>query len=329
MKAVLCHAFGPISELVLDEHQLPAPGQYQVRIEVHGAGVNYPDVLMVKGLYQFKPPFPFAPGGEVAGIVTEVGEGVENLKVGDRVVTIIGWGGFAEEVVVDAAQVHPLPDSMDFVVGGGFILTYATAYYALKDRGRLKEGSSLLVLGAAGGVGLAAVQVGKALGATVIAATSSEEKNALCRAHGADFTINYQEEDLKKRVKELTSGNGVDVIFDPVGGDYAEPALRAIAWEGRYLVIGFAAGDIPKIPLNLTLLKGCEIVGVFWGSFVAREPAAFAEHIKELNALYSQGLIKPHIHGTYSLEEVREALAEVEERRVRGKIVIVPKRGES
>src|SRR6266487_6557369 len=270
MKAVLCKAFGLPESLVIEDVESLKPGNGQVVISVKACGVNFPDTLIIQGKYQSKPPFPFIPGSEVAGIVKELGEGVDTINVGTRVMAFIGMGGFAEEAIADASHIIPMPHTLDFATASAFLLTYGTSHHALKDRAQLHPGETLLVLGAAGGVGLAAVEIGKVIGAHVIAAASTDEKLDVCRQHGADDLINYSTQDLKERVKTLTAGNGVDVVFDPVGGDYSEAALRGIAWNGRFLVIGFTAGDIPRIPLNLPLLKGCSIVGVFWGSFTAR-----------------------------------------------------------
>src|SRR5213080_4989013 len=327
MKAVLCKAFGPPESLAIEEVDPLKPGKGQVVISVKACGVNFPDTLIIQGKYQSKPPFPFIPGSEVAGIVKEVGEGVDRDKVGDRVIAFTGLGGFAEEVVADAARLIPMPRNMDFTTASAFLLTYGTSHHALKDRAQIKPGETLLVLGAAGGVGLAAVELGKVMGARVIAAASSDEKLALCREHGADEVINYATEDLKTRIKELTQGNGVDVIYDPVGGDYSEAALRGIAWEGRHLVIGFTAGEIPRIPLNLPLLKGCSIVGVFWGSFMAREASHYQENIQELLSWFSAGKLKPHISATYPLEHAAEALNDVMNRKVKGKVVLLMEEG--
>jgi len=258
----------------------------------------------------------------VAGIVKEVGEGVKRVKAGDRVIAFNTWGGFAEEMAVDADRTILMPASMDFIPAAAFVLTYGTSYHALKDRAEIKAGETMLVLGAAGGVGLAAIQLGKAMGARVIAAASSDEKLKVCRDNGADETINYGSEDLRARVKVITAGKGVDVVYDPVGGPYSEPALRDMAWKGRFLVVGFAAGDIPKVPLNLTLLKGCSIVGVFWGAFTKNEPERNRENNWELMAMYAAGKIKPHIHATYPLERAAEALNEVLNKRVSGKVVL-------
>ncbi|MFL5360285.1 MAG: NADPH:quinone oxidoreductase family protein [Myxococcales bacterium] len=322
MKALVCSEFGPIDTLAIGDLPDPTPGPGEVVINVHAAGVNFPDVLIVQGRYQFRPERPFAPGGEVAGVISAVGPGVEGFKIGDRVAAVTLWGGFAEKVVAKANQALKLPASIDDVVASGLFLTYATAIHALKDRAAIRPGETLLVLGAAGGVGLAAVEIGVALGATVIAAASSEEKLELARRHGAAQTINYGQEDLRARLKELTGGRGVDVVFDPVGGDLAEPALRSIAWEGRFLVVGFAAGEIPKLPLNLVLLKGCQVVGVFWGSFAERTPERNRANLAQLIAWYEAGRIRPHVANTYSLEDAVLALREVQERRVQGKLVV-------
>ena len=327
MKAVLCKAYGPPESLVLEEVAPLHAGRGQVVIDVKACGVNFPDTLIIQGKYQFKPEMPFSPGGEVAGIVKEVGEGVRNAKVGDRVIAFTGWGGFAEEVVTEYNKLIPIPDGMDFPIASAFIMVYGTSHYALKDRAKLQPGETLLVLGAAGGVGLAAVEIGKVMGAHVIAAASSDEKLAVCKQHGADEGINYAKEDLKTRLKELTNGNGVNVIYDPVGGDYSEAALRGIAWEGRHLVIGFTAGDIPRIPLNLTLLKGCSIVGVFWGSFTARDPQRNQQHLQELLTWYQTGKIRPHISATYSLEQAADALNDLMQRKVTGKVVLLTDKG--
>lgn len=311
-------------KLVVEDVPSPTPGSGQVVISVKACGVNFPDTLIIQGKYQFKPEMPFSPGGEVAGLVKQTGEGVTRVKVGDRVIAFNTWGGFAEEMVVDADRTIAMPASMDFVPASAFVLTYGTSYHALKDRADIKAGETLLVLGAAGGVGLAAIQLGKAMGARVIAAASSDVKLKVCRDNGADEVINYGSEDLRARVKALTGGKGVDVIYDPVGGPYSEPALRDMAWNGRFLVVGFAAGDIPKVPLNLTLLKGCSIVGVFWGAFTRNEPEHNRENNWELMAMYAAEKIKPHIHAVYPLERAAEALNEVLNKRVTGKVVLVP-----
>ncbi len=322
MKAVLCKKYGPPEELAVEEVPPLEAGKGQVVVRVKAAGVNFPDTLIIQGKYQFKPEPPFSPGGEVAGIVRETGEGVTGVKAGDRVIAFSTWGGFAEEIAVDAERIVPMPDGMDFVPASAFILTYGTSYHALKDRAQMRPGETLLVLGASGGVGLAAIQLGKSMGARVIAAASSDAKLQVCKENGADEFINYGSEDLRARIKAITQGRGVDVIYDPVGGPYSEPALRDMAWNGRYLVVGFAAGDIPKIPLNLTLLKGCSIVGVFWGAFTRNEPERNRRNNEELMQLYLQGKVKPHIHATYPLERAAEALNEVLTKRVSGKVVL-------
>jgi len=322
MRALLCTRHGPPEDLEIAEIADPVAGPGQVVVNVAAAGVNFPDTLIIQNLYQFKPPLPFSPGGEVAGTVGALGDGVEHLSIGDPVIAFPGWGGFAEKVAVDARTVIPVPEGMPMDVAAAFVMTYGTSYHALKDRARAKEGETLLVLGAAGGVGLAAVELGKAMGLRVIAAASTDKKLEVCREHGADETINYNAEDLKERTKALTGGDGVDIVYDPVGGDYSEAALRATAWEGRLLVVGFAAGPIPSIPLNLTLLKGCDIRGVFWGSFAARDPKANARNLTELTGMFAAGTIRPHISAHYPLSEAGTALRDVMDRRVTGKIVI-------
>lgn len=324
MKAMMCVEHGPPDLLELRDVPDPEPGPKEVLIDVKACGVNFPDTLIIRDLYQFKPTLPFAPGSDVAGVIKAVGSDVSHLSVGDRVITLINWGGFAELAVAPAKTVFPMPSEMSFEAAAAFLMAYCTSYYALKDRARLREGETLLVLGAAGGVGLTAVELGKLMGARVIAAASTPEKLALCREYGADEVVNYTEEDLKARVKELTDGNGADVVYDPVGGDFSEAALRATAWKGRLLVIGFAAGDIPSIPLNLALLKGCAIVGVFWGRFAMTEAAANMANTMQLVQWYNEGKIKPHIDRVYTLDEVPQALRDMMERRVKGKIVVAP-----
>jgi len=321
MKAVLCEQLG--TPLVVREVADPEPGPGQVRVRVKAAGVNFPDTLIVEGKYQFKPPLPFSPGGEVAGFVDAIGDGVEGIAPGDRVIAFTVYGGFAEAVCVDARSIIPMPEGLSFEVAAGLVLAYGTTIHALIDRADLQSGETLLVLGAAGGVGLAAVEIGKALGARVIAAASSDEKIETCRKHGADETINYSNEDLKERVKALTDGQGANVVYDPVGGDLAEAALRGTAWEGRFLVIGFPAG-IPSIPLNLVLLKGCQVVGVFWGQFAARNPKRNAANIARLLGWVSDGTIEPLVSQTFRLEEADAALATLRERRAQGKLVLIP-----
>jgi NADPH2:quinone reductase len=323
MRAVLCKAYGPPESLVIEDVESPVPGPGEVVISVKASGVNFPDVLIIQNKYQVKPPLPFSPGSEVAGIIKAVGENVTQVKPGDAVFAFTVYGGFAEEVKTDAKRLLPIPAGMTFATAAAFGLTYATSDHALRDRGELKAGETLLVLGAAGGVGLAAVEIGKALGARVVACASSDDKLAVCREHGADETINYATEDLRERIKAITGGKGADVIYDPVGGSYTEPALRSIAWRGRLLVVGFAAGDIPKIPLNLTLLKGCAIVGVFWGEFTRREPERFAQEMRQLGQWYAEGRIRPHISATYPLDRAADALNDMAQRRVVGKVVLV------
>jgi NADPH2:quinone reductase len=325
MRAVLCKAYGPPESLVVEEVPPLEPGAGEAVVSVHAAGVNFPDVLIIQNKYQVKPPLPFSPGSEVAGVVKAVGDGVTGFKPGDPVMAFTTFGGFAEEAKVEARRLLPLPAGMDAPTAAAFGLTYCTSDFALRDRAALRAGETLLVLGAAGGVGLAAIEIGKALGATVIACASTDDKLAVCREHGADATINYATGDLRERIKELTGGNGVDVVYDPVGGPYTEPALRSIAWRGRLLVVGFAAGDIPKIPLNLTLLKGCSIVGVFWGDFARREPKNFAEQMRVLGAWFTEGKIRPHISSTFPLERAADALRLMAERKVTGKVVLTVK----
>jgi NADPH:quinone reductase len=322
MKAVLCKAYGPPESLVVEEVVSPEPGPGEVIVSVKAASVNFPDVLIIQNKYQFKPQLPFSPGSEVAGVVKTIGEGVTTVKPGDRVMAFTTYGAFAEEVKTEATRLLPLPPAMDFTHAAAFGLTYATSDFALRDRGQLASGETLLVLGAAGGVGLAAIEIGKALGARVIAAASTDDKLAVCREHGADDTINYAADDLRDRVKAITGGGGVDVVYDPVGGAYTEPALRSLAWRGRLLVVGFAAGEIPKIPLNLTLLKGCSIVGVFWGEFTRREPQRFAESMQQLGRWYADGKLKPHVSQTYPLERAADALTAMANRQVKGKVVL-------
>jgi len=324
MRAVVCKELGPPSSLVVDEVPDPEPGEGQVVIDVHACGVNFPDTLIIQGRYQFQPPLPFSPGGEVAGVVSAVGPGVDGLREGDRVIAVTGFGGFAEKVAVGATQVIPMPDAMDFRTGSAFLFTYGTTIYAFRERASLASGETLLVLGAAGGTGLSAVELGAALGAQVIAAASSEGKLALCRERGASEGVDYSKENLRERIKELTGGRGVDVCYDPVGGDLAEAAIRGMGWGGRYLVIGFTAG-IPKIPLNLVLLKSCQIVGVFWGAFHAREPARHRELVDELFDLWAAGKIAPHVSAAYPLERAADALEDVLARRALGKLVIEPR----
>ncbi|PPE70153.1 NADPH:quinone oxidoreductase family protein [Caldimonas thermodepolymerans] len=324
MKAVLCRQYGPPGTLVFEEVPDPQPGPGQVLIDVRAAGVNFPDTLIIENKYQLKPALPFSPGAEVAGTVAAVGEGVQGLRPGDRVVAIPGYGGYAEKVLAPQADVFPLPEGIGFEDAAAFLIAYGTTHYALQERAAIRPGETLLVLGAAGGTGLSAVELGKLLGARVIAAASSDEKLALCREHGADEVINYSHEDLRQRLKELTGGRGVDVIYDPVGGPYSEPALRSMAWNGRFLVIGFTAGEIPKIALNLTLLKGCAIVGVWWGGFLRAEPQRAAALTRELVEWFRCGKVRPYVSKRYSLAQAAQALEDVAQRRVTGKMVLVP-----
>jgi NADPH2:quinone reductase len=308
--------------LVVEDVPSPALTEGQVLISVKACGVNFPDTLIIQGKYQFKPDLPFSPGGEVSGVIKAVGDGVTNVSVGDRVIAFSTWGGFAEELAVDATRLIKMSDEMDFEKASAFILTYGTSYHALKDRANIQPGETLLVLGASGGVGLAAIQLGKAMGARVIAAASTKEKLDVCAANGADELINYSSEDLRARVKEITQGAGVDVIYDPVGGPLSEKALRDMSWRGRFLVVGFAVGEIPKVPLNLALLKGCSIVGVFWGDFTRREPALNEANNQELMRLFEAGKISPHIHKVYPLTQASEALNELLDKKVSGKVVL-------
>ncbi|HEY6211575.1 MAG TPA: NADPH:quinone oxidoreductase family protein [Vicinamibacterales bacterium] len=323
MKAVLCKEFGPPDSLVYEDVASPTPKAGEAVVSVKAASVNFPDVLIIENKYQLKPPLPFSPGSDLAGVVKDVGDGVTNVKPGDRVFAITGYGAFAEEVAVDAKRLVPIPTGMDFATAAAFALTYATSDHALRDRGSLKAGETLLVLGASGGVGLAAIEIGKIVGARVIACASSQEKLDVCRAHGADEGINYASEDLRERIKALTEGRGPDVVYDAVGGPYTEPAFRSIAWRGRYLVVGFAQGTIPSLPLNLTLLKGASIVGVFWGDFVRREPAASARSMEALAQWYAQGRIKPVIDQVLPMSRLHEAYARMASRAAMGKIVLV------
>ncbi|MBH1970744.1 NADPH:quinone oxidoreductase family protein [Moraxellaceae bacterium AER2_44_116] len=323
MKAVLCKQHGLPDTLVVEDIPSPKAGAKQVVITVKACGVNFPDTLIIQNKYQFKPELPFSPGGEVAGIIKEVGEGVSHLNVGDTVIAMTGWGGFAEEVLTDASRVFPVPPVFDFKTAATFAYVFGTSYHALKDRAQLKEGETVLVLGASGGVGLAAVQLAKVMGAKVIAAASTEAKLAVCSQYGADAIVNYSDDNWREQVKVLTEGKGVDVVYDAVGGHYAEPALRSMAWNGRYLVVGFAAGDIPKIPLNLPLLKGCAVVGVFWGEFATRQKKDNQANMMQLFGWLMQGKIKPHISAEYPLEQASQALNDLLERKATGKVVLV------
>lgn len=322
MKAVLCKAFGPADTLVLEEVASPEPKKNEILIDVHAAAVNFPDTLIIEGKYQFKPPFPFSPGGEAAGVVAAVGEKVSHLKPGDRVMALTGWGSFAEQVAVPSYNVMPIPKGIDFNSAAAFGMTYGTSMHALKQRANLQPGETLLVLGASGGVGLAAVEIGKAMGARVIAAASSAEKLEVAKAAGADALINYSEENLKDRVKELTNGQGADVIYDPVGGDLFDAAVRSINWNGRLLVVGFASGRIPELPVNLALLKGASVVGVFWGSFAQRQPQDNLANFQQLFAWYAEGKLKPLVSQTFSLERAADAINALATRQAVGKVVV-------
>lgn len=322
MKAILCKEYGPADKLVIEDIESPVVKGYGVKIRVKAAGLNFPDTLIIENKYQLKPALPFSPGGEMAGEVLEVGEKVTRFKPGDRVAGLTGYGAFAEEIVAPEQNLLPIPDAMPDEKAAAFSMVYGTSYYALKQRANIQPGETLLVLGASGGVGLATVELGKAMGAHVIAAASSAEKLAVAKAAGADDLINYTEEPLKEAVKKLTKSKGVDVVYDPVGGEFTEQALRAMAWNGRHLIIGFAAGDIPKIPANLTLLKGCSVVGVFWGSFTQREPQASAQNMMELMKLYAEGKIDPKISEVFKFEDYAKALGALTERRATGKVVL-------
>ena len=323
MHAWLCTTPTGVETLQWTELPTPQPGAGQVLLEVKAASLNFPDLLIVQNKYQIKPPLPFVPGSEYAGVVQAVGEGVKHLKVGQHVACLSGTGGFATHTLAPAALCMPLPDNFPFVDAAAFIMTYATSHHALIDRGQLKAGETVLVLGAAGGVGTAAIQIAKAAGARVIAAASTDEKCALCKAQGADITINYSQGDLREAIKAATDGKGPDIIYDPVGGDFAEPAFRSIAWRGRYLIIGFASGPIPSLPLNLALLKGAALVGVFWGEFAKREPQNNAAMMQELTQWYSQGKIKPVIDRTMPMSELFAAYERMDSRQVQGKLVMV------
>jgi NADPH2:quinone reductase len=300
----------------------PVLASGELRLAVHACGVNFPDTLIIENKYQFKPPLPFVPGAEAAGEVVEVGAGVDEALLGGRYIVMCGVGGFADELVATPEKLLPIPDGMDYVVASSVTMAYATSYHALKQRAALKPGENLLVLGAAGGVGLAAVELGHLMGARVIAAASSAEKLELCRSYGADEGINYESENLKERTRELAGGAGADVIYDAVGGEAFDQAVRCINWKGRLLVVGFASGRIPELPVNLALLKGCQIVGVFWGAFAAREPEANAENMAQLMSWLKDGTLKPHVSATFALEETAQALAAIAGRKAKGKIVI-------
>ena len=322
MKAYVCREFGPVESHKVEEIADPRAEAGQVVVDVKAAGVSFPDVLIVQGKYQFQPPFPFSPGGEIAGIISEVGEGVVDWKIGDRVIAMTGNGGIAEKVVAFEMTLMPLPETMDFKDGAAFPLNYGTTYHALKQRGQLQTGETLLVTGAGGGVGTTAIEIGKAMGARVIAAASTDEKLEIAKNLGADEVINYSDGELKEKVKALTDGLGADVIYDPIGGDIFMQCMRCINWKGRVLVIGFASGPIPEVPTNLALLKGCSIVGVFWGRFTGAEPEENSQNFDELFALHAEGKLKPQITKSYSLDDAAEAIASLENRKATGKVVI-------
>lgn len=322
MKALLCQQYGLPETLVYTETPAPVPAEKEVLIAVKACGVNFPDALIIQNKYQFKPVLPFSPGGEVSGVVTAVGDKVTHLQPGDRVLALCGWGGFAEEVVVDSRKVFPIPAAMDYITAATTLYNYGTSYHALLDRANLQAGETILVLGAAGGVGIAAVELAKLMGATVIAAASTEEKLALCKEKGADFLINYSVDDLRTRIKEITGDKGVDVVYDPIGGPLAEQALRSTAWKGRYLVVGFASGQIPQLPFNLPLLKGCAVMGVFWGSFAEREPVKSRQNLGQLLQWLQQGKISQHIHRIYTLHEAAESIRDLIDRKIKGKAVV-------
>jgi NADPH2:quinone reductase len=324
VKALLCKQFGPPESLSVEEVASPQAGPGEVVVTVKAASVNFPDVLIIQNKYQVKPPLPFSPGSEFAGVVKEVGEGVKHFKPGDRVIAFAGYGGFAEECLAPANRILPIPGDMDFVTAASFILTYGTSHHALKHRADTRPGETLLVLGAAGGVGIAAIEIGKVLGLHVVACASTDDKLAVCREHGADATINYATEDLREGIKRATGGKGVDVIYDAVGGPYAEAALRSSNWRARFLVIGFASGEIPKVPLNLPLLMERSIIGVYWGEWSKRTPAEFAAAVRELGEWFMQGKLKPHVSSQYPLARAAEAMNELAGRRAKGKVVVVP-----
>lgn len=323
MKAITCKEHGLPDKLELTaDWPEPEIGENDVLIDVKAAGLNFPDVLMIQGKYQFQPDMPFVPGAESAGVVSAVGDKVTRFKVGDKVISMGASGAFCERIAVNEFGAFPMPDGLTFEQAAGVSITYFTSYYALKQRANIQPGETLLVLGAAGGVGTTAIELGKLMGAKVIAAASSEEKLELCKRLGADEVINYSQDSLKDKVKELTGGKGVDVVYDPVGGDFAEPAVRSMAWKGRYLVIGFASGPIPQIPLNLTLLKGCSLVGVFWGRFSGEEPEENLNNITELWEMFTQGKLNPVVTDVFPMEQYEDAFNCLIERKARGKVIL-------
>jgi NADPH2:quinone reductase len=322
MKAIICEAFGEPDSLKYTEVDSPSVRKGEVKIAVKACGVNFPDVLLVQGLYQLKPPFPFSPGLEVAGNIIELGEGVTNFEIGQRVMAAMNYGGFAEDVCVPAAMVFPMPENMSYEDGAAFNLVYGTSHVALDHRGKLQSGETLLVLGAAGGVGLTALELGKQMGATVIAAASTEEKLALTREYGADFTINYLEEDLRDSVKKITEGRYADVVYDPVGGDAFDAAVRCLGVEGRYLVIGFASGRIPEVAINRFLLKNNSLLGVYWGGFAFTQPQIIQNSAQALSKMYAEGKLKPYIDRALPLEQAAEALNYLANRKAKGKLIL-------
>ena len=331
MKAIVCKEFGPPSSLVFEDVDVPELKQNQILVDVHSAGVNFPDTLIIQDKYQVKPPLPFSPGGEISGTISAMGESVKGWNIGDEVIGMIGHGGFREQVIASSMQIFKKPSNMDFTTASCFTLTYGTSHYALKDRAQLKEGETLLVLGAAGGVGISAIEIGKAIGAKVVAAASSDEKLEVCKEYGADEVINYGEYDLtdKDQIKQFRSditktseGKGPDVIYDPVGGNFTEPALRSITWGGRLLVIGFASGSIPKIPLNLYLIKGCSAVGVFWGQFTMLEPQNHLANMEQLTKWHEEGKLKAPVTEVLPLEQAKDALEMMLARKAKGKIAL-------
>lgn len=321
MRAILCKELGPADKLVIEDVPSPQVSGDGVKVKVKAAGLNFPDTLIIEGKYQIKPELPFSPGGEMAGEIIEVGPDVKNLKPGMRVMGLTGYGSFAEEMVIGESRVIPVPDGMKDETAAAFSMVYGTSYHALKQRANIQPGETLLVLGASGGVGLAAVELGKAMGAKVIAAASSDDKLQVAKEAGADDLINYTDEDLKEALKSRYP-QGIDVIYDPVGDRFTEPALRNMAWNGRFLIVGFAAGEIPKIPANLTLLKGCSVVGVFWGAFTAKEPKAHIQNVKELMQLFADCKINPRVSEVFPFEQYEDALAALSSRRAKGKVVL-------
>ena len=324
MKAILCTHFGTPDELELADIPEPKAGPGEAVVRIKAAALNFFDLLLIAGKYQHKPPFPFSPAAEFAGVVESVGAGVTGFAPGDRVIGWTGWGAARERIAAGAAQLAKLPDNLDFERAAGLTVTYATTLYGLRERGRLKPGETLVVLGATGGVGLAAIEIGKIMGARVIACASSDEKLAFAKAHGADETVNYASDDLREALKRLGGARGIDLVYDPVGGQYTEPALRSLGWEGRYLVVGFAAGDIPKIPLNLVLLKSCDIRGVLWGAWTLRDPKGQAALMKDIAAWCAEGKLSAHVHAVYPLAETASALKAIADRKAMGKIVLRP-----